>query len=244
MDNSGTGRDAAAPFPEDHGHVAANLAWIRERIAAAAARAGRDPASVQLVAVSKTFPAAAVQAAHAAGQRLFGENRVQELAAKAPELPPDIAWHLIGHLQGNKAAKAVEHAACLQAVDSTALLQRLDRLAGEAGRRLPILLEVNVSGEAGKFGLRGEAEIQACAEAALASPHLAWQGLMTMAPFAVPEAELRRVFAALRDLRDRLARDLAAPLPELSMGMSGDFEPAIAEGATLVRIGTAIFGTR
>jgi len=236
--------DMATASPGDHRHVAANLARIRERIAAAAARAGRGADTVRLVAVSKTFPPAAVLAAHAAGQRLFGENRVQELAAKAPELPPDIAWHLIGHLQGNKAAKAIGHAAYIQAVDSLSLLLRLDRLAGESGRRLPILLEVNVSGEPGKFGLRGEAEIQSCAEAALSCANLAWQGLMTMAPFDLPEPGLRRVFAGLRECRDRLARDLATPLPELSMGMSGDFEPAIAEGATLVRIGTAIFGTR
>jgi pyridoxal phosphate enzyme (YggS family) len=236
-------RRAAASTP-DFSHIAENLARIRERMAAAAARAGRDPTSVRLVAVSKTYPAEAVRAAYDAGHNLFGENRVQELLEKAPALPATLEWHLIGHLQGNKAAKAVTHAACIQAVDSAALLHRLDRLAGEASKRLPVLLEINISGEDTKFGLRDDDAIRACAEAALSCANLAWQGLMTMAPFDAPEAELRRTFAGLRELRDRLARDLATPLPELSMGMSGDFEAAIAEGATLVRIGTAIFGTR
>jgi hypothetical protein len=223
--------------------VAENLQRVRERIAAAAARSGRCAADVRLVAVTKTVASEAVREAYAAGQRLFGENRVQELAVKAPALPSDCQWHLIGHLQGNKARLAVRHAAWLHALDSVDLAERVDRIALEEGKRPEVLLEVNLSGETSKFGIAAAAA-PALAEAALRSPHLALRGLMTLAPYGAPEAELRRLFAGLRELRDRLAAALGVPLPELSMGMSGDFEAAIAEGATLVRIGTAIFGER
>ncbi len=223
--------------------VADNLRRIGERMATAASAAGRAPDSVRLVAVTKTFPVDAVQEAYAAGHRAFGENRVQELIAKRPLLSADCEWHLIGHLQGNKARHAVQNAAWIHAADSAELITRLDRIAAEEARRPVILLEVNLSGEESKFGTTADA-VRALAEAALRSPHLDWRGLMTMAPYEAPAAELHRIFGGLRELRDRLAAEFATPLPELSMGMSGDFEIAIAEGATLVRVGTAIFGGR
>ncbi|MFA4943101.1 MAG: YggS family pyridoxal phosphate-dependent enzyme [Lentisphaeria bacterium] len=224
-------------------HIPANLAAVRERIAAAARRAGRAPESVRLLAVGKTFPAEAIAAAHAAGQRLFGENRVQELREKAPRLPADCEWHLIGQLQANKCRPALQHAAWIHSVASAELITRLERIAGEEGRRPVILLEINLSGEASKSGATA-AEAPALVAAALRSPHLDLRGFMTLAPFAAPEAVLQAVFGGLRELRDRLAAEFATPLPELSMGMSGDFEAAIACGATLVRIGTAVFGQR
>lgn len=223
--------------------IADRLNTLRQALAEAARLAGRAPESVHLVAVSKTAPVTSIREAYDAGQRVFGENRAQELLSKVGELPPDCRWHLIGHLQGNKAKVAVEHAALVHSVDSLALLQRLDRLAGEAGRRLPILLQVNLAGEASKSGCT-PAELDALSEAATAAPHLDWQGLMTIGPLVATEPELHRLFAGLREHRDRLASSLGRPLPELSMGMSGDYRIAIAEGATLVRIGSAIFGGR
>lgn len=223
--------------------ISGNLNAILERIAAAAAKAGRDSATVRLLAVSKTVPVAQIAEAHAAGQRLFGENRVQELRAKAPLLPADCEWHLIGHLQENKVRHAVQCAAWIHALDTADLLRRVDRVAGEEGRRPVVLLEVNLSGEQTKFGVAPNG-VRAVLEAALRSPHLECRGFMTMAPYAAPEVELRHIFGGLRELRDRLAAEFGVALPELSMGMSGDFETAIAEGATLVRIGTAIFGAR
>ena len=220
-----------------------NLRTVQAEIAAAAAAAGRDPATVRLVAVSKTVPPDAIAAAYAAGQRRFGENRVQELRDKIGRLPADCEWHLLGHLQGNKARQAVQSAAWLHSIDSVELLERLDRLAGEEHRRPVILLQVNISGEATKSGVDTTATALLL-EAALRCPHLDCRGLMTMAPYEAPEADLRRIFGGLRELRDRLAAQFNTPLPELSMGMSGDFRSAIAAGATLVRIGTAIFGGR
>lgn len=223
--------------------ISGNLNAILERIAAAAAKAGRGPATVRLLAVSKTVPVAQIAEAHAAGQRLFGENRVQELRAKAPLLPADCEWHLIGHLQENKVRHAVQSAAWIHALDAVELIRRVDRIAGEEGRRPVVLLEVNLSGEKSKFGVTPDG-VRAVLDAALRSPHLACCGLMTMAPYAAPETELRRIFGGLRELRNRLAAEFGAALPELSMGMSSDFEAAIAEGATLVRIGSAMFGAR
>jgi len=220
-----------------------NLNALRERIATAAVKAGRDPATVRLVAVSKTVPGAAIAEAYAAGQRRFGENRVQELRAKAPQLPADCEWHLIGHLQDNKVRHAVQSAAWLHALDSAERIRRVNRIAGEESRRPVVLIEVNLSGEATKFGAAGD-DVRALVEEALRSPHLDCRGFMTMAPYAAPAAELHRIFGGLRELRNRLAAEFGAALPELSMGMSGDFETAIAEGATLVRVGTAIFGSR
>ena len=223
--------------------IAERLAEVRERVAAAAVAAGRDPATVKLLAVSKTVPAAVIAAAYAAGQRRFGENRVQELRDKAPLLPGDLEWHLIGQLQANKVRLAVRLAAWIHSVTSVALVERLARIAGEEQVKARILLEINMSGEESKSGA-APAEATGLLEAVLRSPHLNCVGLMTLAPFDVPEPVQRRVFGGLRELRDRLSGDFGVPLPELSMGMSDDFPAAIREGATVVRLGTAIFGGR
>ncbi len=209
------------------------------RQAALAAR--REPAGVRLIAVSKTFSVNDILAAYEAGQRDFAENKIQELEGKVAALPQDIVWHMIGHLQSNKSAKAVEFASWIHSVDSLKLLQRLDRQAGELRKRPNVLIEVNISGEASKSGATvAEAEdmIRYKAE------NLNVAGLMTMPPFDAEEAELRRLFGTLRELRDRWQQQYNIELPELSMGMSGDFAIAIDEGSTMVRIGTAIFGKR
>jgi PLP dependent protein len=220
------------------GAIAANLASVRARIAAAAERAGRDPASVKLVAVSKTFPAADVLAAHAAGQRLFGENRVQEAVAKANETRAaginEIDWHLIGRLQSNKARVAAGLFSMIESVDSLRLAQTL---AQRTERTLPVLIEVNAGGETSKAGFALDAAEQAVA-AIRALPLLDVRGLMTVAPPVADAEAVRPLFRALATLARKL------DLPELSMGMSGDFEVAIEEGATLVRLGAAIFGGR
>ncbi len=222
--------------------IAEHLREVRENVAAAAKSAGRLASDVSLLAVSKTFPAEDVLMAYEAGQRQFGENRVQELAEKAPKLPADCVWHLIGHLQQNKARQALEYAAWIHAVDSLALLRRLNLLAAEMGKAPKILFEVNVSGEESKFGLSPD-EVSSVVEAAKGGPCQP-VGLMTMAPLGASDEVLRAVFGGLRELRDRVARETGVALPELSMGMSGDYRAAIAEGATIVRIGTAIFGHR
>jgi len=225
-------------------YIQEQLDEVRNAVAATAASCGRQPEEVKLVAVSKTFSNEDILAAYACGQRRFGENKVQELEQKAGSLPPDIEWHLLGHLQSNKAVKAIQCATCIHSVDSIKLIRRLDRLAGEAGKKQKILLEVNISGEASKFGSSAENETLAMAEAAANAANLELTGLMTMAPYETGEAELRRIFGALRQLRDKIEKILNIRMPELSMGMSGDFPAAIAEGATLVRIGSAIFGKR
>ncbi|MCK5843224.1 MAG: YggS family pyridoxal phosphate-dependent enzyme [Victivallales bacterium] len=224
-------------------YVASQLDEVREKIAETAAASGRPVDSVNLVAVSKTFPKEAVEAAYAAGQRKFGENRMRELAEKRPALPSDIEWHLIGHLQSNKAAQAITLANSIHSVDTEKLLVRLNRLAETAPRKPKILLELNISGEETKFGAEGDT-VMKLAELAVRSENLDFRGLMTMAPFGANSSELRAIFAAVRELRDSMERVLGVELPELSMGMSSDFREAIMEGATLVRIGTAIFGTR
>jgi len=218
------------------------LLQVRAAVAEAAKAAGRNPESVKLLAVSKTFPASDIKLAWDAGQRAFGENRVQELVEKAPVLPADCEWHLIGHLQHNKVKQALEHAAWIHAVDSLSLLKRLNLLASQLGKSPKILLEVNISGEESKFGLQ-PAEVQELVLAAQEGP-CRLCGLMTMAPLGASDAVLHNVFGGLRQLRDTVAATTGASLPELSMGMSGDFRIAIAEGATIVRIGTAIFGHR
>ncbi len=225
-------------------YIQEQLTEIRDAVAAAAVNCGRLPDEVKLIAVSKTFSREDILTAYAHGQRRFGENKVQELEQKAGNLPPDIEWHLLGHLQGNKAVKAVQYATYIHSVDSVKLIQRLDRLAGEAGKKQKILLEVNISGETTKFGASAENDILTMAEAAANAVNLELAGLMTMAPYEADEAELRRIFGALRQLRDKIEKRLNIRLPELSMGMSGDFPAAVAEGATFVRIGTAIFGKR
>ena len=219
------------------------LANVLNAVNETAASAGRD-GEVKLLAVSKTFPASDVLEAYNAGQKEFGENRVQELEQKVPVLPKDIVWHLIGHLQSNKAAKAAELADWVHSVDSVKLVNKLSDAAQKAGKTLKILLEVNVSGEESKYGIRSKEDLFQVAEAALSAPAIQWKGLMTMAPATAEGEDLRQVFAGLRQMRDELEQKYSVTLPELSMGMSGDYPAAIAEGATIVRIGTAIFGGR
>ncbi|OQA44316.1 MAG: hypothetical protein BWY52_01653 [Chloroflexi bacterium ADurb.Bin325] len=227
----------------------ANIERVRARMAAAAARAGRDPADVTLVAVSKTQPAEVILAACAAGLRLFGENRVEEAGPKAAEVaarltpaaPP--AWHMIGHVQSRKAAAVLPWAALVHSVDSVKLAARLARGVAD-GTVLPVLLEVNVAGEASKYGFR-PAALPAAVEAIAALPGLRIEGLMTMAPLAADPELARPTFRGLARLRDDLARRYPAlAWRHLSMGMTDDFEVAIEEGATLVRIGRALFGER
>ena len=223
--------------------IAANLEEIRRRMADAAQRAGRDPASVRLVAVSKTYPAEAVAAAAATGQRVFGESRVQESRDKIPDCPSGLEWHFIGHLQKNKVRQALPLFPFFHSIDSTALAGAIDRIAGETGVKAQGLLEVNVSGEETKHGFTPE-ELRAQFPTLSKLPHLRILGLMTMAPYGDNPEDARPVFRTLRELRDELQSTYQHPLPELSMGMSGDFEPAIEEGATLVRVGSSIFGAR
>ena len=225
--------------------IADNIMQIRAKIAEYAIASGRSADAVRLLAVSKTFPAADIaEARETANQFMFGENRVQELAEKAPVLPDDIQWHIIGHLQSNKAAKAAELAHWVHSVDSEKLLNKLQAGAEAANRTLNILLEVNWTGEESKSGIRGADEALRLAEMAVSCKNLNLRGLMTMAEFDATEARLRETFSGVRELRDRMERELGLTLPELSMGMSGDFREAILEGATIVRIGTAIFGRR
>jgi len=220
-----------------------HLKEIHRRMEAASRRAGRNPSETALVAVSKTQPAEAVREAFEAGQAIFGENRVQEMLAKGPLLPSAVRWHLIGHLQKNKIRKVLPVTELIHSVDTLELAEEIDRIAGECGLFPRILLEVNVSGEATKFGFNPE-KARSQMEALLALPRVQVEGLMTIAPYADEAEKARPVFAGLRELRDELARVFGAPLTTLSMGMSGDFEVAIEEGATLVRVGSAIFGER
>jgi hypothetical protein len=220
--------------------VAGNIARVRERVARAAARAGRSPDSVRIVAVSKTQPLALIEAAVRAGIADIGENYVQEAAAKIEAIRVSVRWHLIGHLQRNKAARAVALFDMIQTVDSLPLADALDRHAAQRGRVLPVLVEVNVAGEASKSGVAPE-RLGELVEALRTRTHLELRGLMSIPPAAASIEAMRGFFAMLRRLRDDL-RDASAL--DLSMGMSDDFEVAIEEGATIVRIGRAIFGPR
>ena len=225
-----------------------NIASIRDRIAAAACRAGRQPEDIALMAVSKTFPAERIREAYDAGLRMFGENRVQEFAGKANALRDlhSAEWHLIGHLQTNKATKAVELFAAVDSVDSLRLAQKLNASAQQLGKKLKVLIEINVGGEAAKSGVAPESlELEELLSAAPELEHLEFRGLMTIPPFNDDPREARPYFGKLRDLRDQIARRLPGfNMRELSMGMSHDFEVAIEEGSTCVRVGTAIFGER
>ena len=216
-------------------------AQILNDLRAIASACGRD--DVTLLAVSKTCPEEDIRTLYDCGCRSFGENRIPELERKVAALPPDIEWHMIGQLQANKVRKAVRCADWIHSVDSEALLLRLDRIAGEEGRKPKILLEVNISGEESKSGSSPD-EARKLAVLAAQQEHLDFQGLMTMAPADATDAELALVFGGLRQLRDELAQQTGRPLPALSMGMSGDYPIAIREGSTIVRIGTAIFGNR
>ncbi|MEO7167351.1 MAG: YggS family pyridoxal phosphate-dependent enzyme [Chthoniobacterales bacterium] len=223
--------------------VAANLARVQTEVSEAARQSGRTPDKIELVAVSKTHAAKKVQAAAEAGQTLFGESRVQEARIKIPLLPARLRWHFIGHLQKNKIRHALPLFEVFHGIDSLALAQDMQRIADEDGMQPRVLLEVNLAGEASKHGFTPEA-VRRDLEAVLSLGRLTVEGLMTIPPFA-PEAEAsRRYFAALRGLRDQLEADFGVRLPQLSMGMSGDYTVAIEEGATLVRVGTAIFGER
>jgi hypothetical protein len=225
--------------------LAENIAQVRARIAQAAERAGRDPAEITLVAVSKTKPVELVEMAYNCGVTDFGENRVQEALAKIARWHPQgLRWHLIGHLQSNKAAKVVEPFACVHSVDSLHLAQTLSRHAQELGKPLPILLQVNVASEASKEGM-SPGELPELARQIVALPALRVEGLMTIAPLVSDPEEVRLVFRELRRLRDRLRIDVSASdWAQLSMGMTGDYSVAIEEGATIVRVGRAIFGQR
>jgi pyridoxal phosphate enzyme (YggS family) len=221
----------------------AAISGIRQRIAAAAARAGRDHSAVRLVAVSKTHPPGAVTTVAATGQRIFGESRVQEAREKIPLCSPGLDWHFIGHLQRNKIRQALPLFSLFHSIDSPELAAAIDRIAAETGSTVRGLAEVNITGEPTKHGFSPEA-LRTLLRPLLGLAHLRLEGLMTMAPWSDNPEDARPVFRALRELRDELAAGHGAHLPELSMGMSGDFEPAVEEGATLVRVGTSIFGSR
>lgn len=229
--------------------IAENLASVRKRIDEAVKRAGRNPDEVTLMAVSKTFPADAVVEAYAAGQRVFGENRVQEFAQKCADVRTleDLSFHLIGHLQSNKSAKAAELFDAVDSVDSLRLAERLNESAAKLGKILPVLIEINVGGEQQKAGLAPDSpELEGILQAAPRLEHLRIRGLMTVPPLAEDPEEARPFFKSLRELRGALAqrRFPAVSFDVLSMGMSHDFEVAIEEGSTMVRIGTSIFGHR
>ncbi len=223
--------------------ISERLDAVRARIAAAAAAAGRPADEVTLVAVSKTHPPGAVAEALAGGQAIFGESRVQEARAKIPLVPGRARWHFIGHLQKNKIRHALPLFELLHGVDSLELARDIDRVAGETGAFPRILLEVNVAGEGTKFGFTPE-QLRGQMEDVLALDRLNVDGLMCIPPPQPREEMARPFFSALRECRDRLQAEFGVPLPQLSMGMSGDFGAAIAEGATLVRVGSAIFGPR
>jgi len=223
--------------------LAANFAAINERIQAACVRAGRAPASVTLVAVSKGHPPEMIRAAAELGQRVFGESRVQEAKVKIEQCPGNLRWRLIGHLQSNKCRDAVELFEMIESVDRLSIAQDLSKWAEKASKTLPVLLEVNIAGEASKFGFRPEQLLSTLGEIN-ALPKIEIHGLMTIAPWTPEPEKVRPVFRQLRELKEQAEQILGAPLAHLSMGMSGDFEVAIEEGATLVRIGTALFGAR
>ena len=220
-----------------------NLTRIRSRIDQACERSGRQPDSVRLMAVSKNQSPERVAEAASAGLTLFGENRIQEAKVKIAQSPSQLEWHFIGHLQSNKSRDAVSLFHVVQGVDSLALAEELQKQAIKQARSLPILLEVNVAGESSKFGWNPDRLLTELLQLN-ALNRLEVHGLMTIAPYAVDPEQVRPIFRRLRELRDRCTDLLGAPLPVLSMGMSGDLEVAIEEGATLVRVGTALFGER
>ena len=221
----------------------ANLKAIQNGIAAACARTGRDPASVALLAVSKSQSPDTVRAVAELGLNLFGENKVQEAKAKIPLCPGNLRWHMIGHLQTNKCGDAVRFFEMIQSVESVELAAEINKRAGQAAKTMPILLEVNIAGEASKFGYPPDRLLKEL-EQINALKRIEIQGLMTIAPWTTEPERVRPIFRALRELKERSEQILGAPLPHLSMGMSGDFGVAIEEGATIVRIGTALFGPR
>jgi len=227
-------------------HVRSNLAAVRERLAAAACASGRAPGDIRLIAVSKTFPAEAVRAAYDAGQRDFGENKVQEALQKQEQTPGlDVRWHLIGHLQSNKARRAATAFAAIHSIDSLDLLDRVDAAASESGATPEVFVQVDFAGETTKFGAP-ETDVDAIVRGASRCRAARLVGLMVLPPWSDDPEAARPYFRRLRELRDRLVSEGtdASLLARLSMGMSHDFEVAIQEGATDVRVGTAIFGRR
>jgi pyridoxal phosphate enzyme (YggS family) len=223
--------------------LAANLETIRQRIKTACDRADREPNSLTLLAVSKTQPPEVVNAAAGLGLLVFGENKVQEAKAKIPLCSGKLRWHFIGHLQSNKCRDAVQLFQMIQSVDSFSLAQEINKRAEEAAKVMPVLLEVNLAGEASKFGYQPEVLLKELNQIN-ALPRIEIHGLMTVPPWSPNPESSRPHFRRLRELKEECEQVLGAPLPHLSMGMSGDFEVAIEEGATMVRIGTALFGPR
>jgi len=223
--------------------VAENLERVREQIMQAAVKAGRSTSDIELVAITKTHPAEKVREALGTGQTLFGESRVQEARAKIPELPSNLRWHFVGHLQKNKIRHALPLFELFHSVDSLALAQEMNRIAAEEGGHPSVLLEVNVAEEGSKFGFKDET-LRAEMESLLALPRLSLEGLMCIPPLADEPEASRTFFVRLRELRDSLEKEFDLRLPCLSMGMTQDFWIAVEEGATLVRVGTAIFGER
>src|ERR1017187_1078341 len=223
--------------------LAANLDSIQKRITAACERGGRAPGEVTLLAVTKSQPPEVVQAAAKLGLIFFGENKVQEAKAKMPLCPGSLRWHMIGHLQSNKCRDAIELFKMIQSVDSLSLAQEINKRAEQAARTMPVLIEVNVAGEASKFGYQPE-QLLAELKQFNALPRIEIHGLMTVPPWVAEAEKARPHFRRLRELKERAEAVLGARLPHLSMGMSGDFEIAIEEGATMVRIGTELFGPR
>jgi pyridoxal phosphate enzyme (YggS family) len=223
--------------------IAENLERVRGQITQAAAKAGRSANDVELVAITKTHPAEKVREAVDAGHTLFGESRVQEARAKIPELPSNLRWHFVGHLQKNKIRHALPLFELFHGVDSLALAQEMNRIAAEEGGHRSVLLELNVAEEGSKFGFKAET-LRAEMESLLALPRLSIEGLMCIPPLADDADASRKFFVQLRELRDSLEKEFDLRLPHLSMGMTQDFWIAVEEGATLVRVGTAIFGER
>jgi hypothetical protein len=223
--------------------IAANLKNVQQRVAAACARAGRDPSSVTLVTVSKGHPADVVRAAADLGVSLFGENRVQEAKIKIGQCPSRLQWNLIGHLQSNKCRDAVHFFSMIQSVDSLSLAREINKWAEKSTKTIPILLEINVAGESSKFGYSPEKVLLELKEIN-ALPKIEVHGLMTVAPWTQEAEKVRPIFRQLCVLKKQCEDILGAPLPHLSMGMSGDFEVAVEEGATMIRLGSSLLGPR
>ena len=225
--------------------IRTNIEAVEERICSACKRAGRDRSEVRLICVTKTKPVEMLQEAYEAGQRDFGENKVQEICRKKPDLPPDIRWHMIGHLQRNKVRQLIGQTAMIHSVDSLRLAETISAEAVRAGIRIPVLIEVNMAGEESKFGLAKE-DVEELVRAAAALEGIQISGLMTIAPYTEDPETNRPYFAGLRELAVDIGQKCIdnVSMSVLSMGMTGDFEVAIEEGATHIRVGTGIFGER
>jgi pyridoxal phosphate enzyme (YggS family) len=223
--------------------ITENLERVREEMAQAAAKVGRAVEEIELVAITKTHPAETVREAIEAGQSVFGESRVQEARGKIPEVPSNVRWHFVGHLQKNKVRHALPLFEMIHSVDSLALAEDINRIAQEEGLHPRVLLEVNVGGEGSKFGFASDA-LREQIEPLLGLPRLSIEGLMCIPPIAEDAEASRKFFVKLRELRDALEKEFNVKLPHLSMGMTQDFPMGVEEGATLVRVGTGIFGKR